>query len=101
VRRTSFGDLVIPFLIIGGAVYVLLRVSYDSIPPLQLYAPIPLALLGVAELIAARRVRAAVRHDRMLDRWPRSSSPGVSRSAKRPRWWRPAWPEPPWRYWFG
>jgi hypothetical protein len=63
VRRTSFGDLVVPFLLIGGAVYVLLRVSYDSIPPLQFYTPIPLVLLGVAELIAARRVRAAVRHD--------------------------------------
>jgi hypothetical protein len=63
MRRTSIGDLAVPFLILGGALYVLLRVSYDSIPPLSLFVPIPLALLGIAELIAARRVRAAVRHD--------------------------------------
>jgi hypothetical protein len=63
MRRTTFGDLAAPFLIIGGTVYVLLRLSYDSIPPLSIYVPLPLALLGVAELIAARRVRAAVRHD--------------------------------------
>jgi hypothetical protein len=42
---------------------LLLRTSYDSIPPLQIFVPIPLTVLGVAELVAARRVRAAVRHD--------------------------------------
>jgi uncharacterized membrane protein YfcA len=63
MRRTSVGDLAVPFLILGGTMYVLLRLSYDSLPPLSLFVPIPLALLGVAELIAARRVRAAVRHD--------------------------------------
>ena len=63
MRRTSLGDLAVPFLILGGTMYVLLRLSYDSIPALSLFVPIPLALLGVAELIAARRVRAAVRHD--------------------------------------
>ncbi len=63
MRRTSLGDLAVPFLILGGTIYVLLRVSYDSIPPLSIYVALPLALLAVAELIAARRVRAAVRHD--------------------------------------
>jgi len=63
MRRTSLGDLAVPFLILGGTMYVLLRLSYDSIPALSLFVPIPLALLGIAELIAARRVRAAVRHD--------------------------------------
>jgi hypothetical protein len=63
MRRTSLGDLAVPFLLLGGTMYVLLRLSYDSIPALSLFVPIPLALLGVAELIAARRVRAAVRHD--------------------------------------
>ena len=63
MRRTTIGDLLVPFLILGGTAYVLLRVSYDNIPPLSIYVPVPLALLGVAELIAARRVRAAVRHD--------------------------------------
>jgi hypothetical protein len=63
MRRTTIGDLVVPFLILGGTMYVLLRLSYDNIPPLSIYVPAPLALLGIAELIAARRVRAAVRHD--------------------------------------
>jgi len=63
VRRTSIGDLVVPFLVIGVLVYLLLTLSYESIPPLQYYVPIPIAALGAAELVAARRVRAAVRHD--------------------------------------
>ena len=63
MRRTSFVDLVVPFLIIGIAAYVLLKFSYDSIPMLGYFVPVPLAVLAVAELVIARRVRAAVRHD--------------------------------------
>jgi len=73
----------------------LLRVSYDSIPPLQFYARSdPVAALGVAELIAARRVLAAVvgKTLRMPGRWRRSSSPVVSPLGKASRLlWRPAW----------
>jgi hypothetical protein len=63
MRHTSVRDLVIPFAVVGACAYGVLRLSYDSIPPLQFYVPIPLAMLAIAELIAARRVRAAVRHD--------------------------------------
>lgn len=63
MRRTGFGDLAVPFLVIGCAVYVLLRFAYDSLPPLQYVVPVPLGALGIAELVAARRVRAAVRHE--------------------------------------
>jgi hypothetical protein len=63
VRRTNLIDLLVPFLIIGIAAYVLLRFSYDSIPPLGYVVPVPLAALAVAEFVIARRVRAAVRHD--------------------------------------
>ncbi len=63
MRRTSIGDLVVPFLVIGITAYVLLKVSYESIPPLQYFLPVPVIVLAVAELVAARRVRAAVRHD--------------------------------------
>jgi hypothetical protein len=63
MRRTGPGDLAVPFFFIGVTVYVLLRFSYDSLPPLRYFVPVPLAALGVAELVAARRVRAAVRHD--------------------------------------
>jgi hypothetical protein len=58
-------DLLIPLVIIGVAVYTLLRVSYDAIPPLSYFVPVPLAALAAAELVAARRVRAVVRHDPM------------------------------------
>lgn len=63
MRRTGPGDLAVPFIVIGITVYVLLRVSYSALPPLQSFVPVPLAALAVAELVAARRVRAAVRHD--------------------------------------
>jgi hypothetical protein len=63
MRRTSIGDIALPFVVIGVAAYVVLRVSYGSIPPLQFYVPIPLAILAVAELVAARRIRAVLRHD--------------------------------------
>lgn len=57
------GDLVVPFLIIGLTTWVLLKFAYGSLPPLQYIVPVPLAFLAVAEFVAARRVRAAVRHD--------------------------------------
>lgn len=63
MRRTNFGDLAVPFLLLGGTIYVVLRLWYDSIPPLSILAPVPLAALAIVELVAARRVRAAVRHD--------------------------------------
>ncbi len=63
MRRTGLMDLAIPLVVIGLVVYALLKVSYEAIPPLGYYVPVPLAALGVAELIVARRVRAAVRHD--------------------------------------
>ena len=63
MRRTRWTDLVTPFLIVGITAYVLLRFSYDSYLQLRYLVPAPLAALAVAELVAARRVRAAVRHD--------------------------------------
>lgn len=63
MRRTNLGDLVVPFLVIGLTAYVLLRISYQDLPPLRYFTAVPVFVLGVAEFIAARRVRAAVRHD--------------------------------------
>ena len=63
MRRTGIADLAVPFLLIGVTAYVLLRFSYDSLPPLNSVAAVPLAALAGAEVVAARRVRAAVRHD--------------------------------------
>ena len=63
MRRTTVFDLLVPFVIIGISTYALLRFSYDSIPPLGYVVPVPLAALAVIELVIARRIRAAVRHD--------------------------------------
>lgn len=63
MRRTGVLDLVIPLIVIGLTVYVLLKASYGSLPPLGYLVPLPLATLAVVELIMARRVRAVVRHD--------------------------------------
>lgn len=63
MRRTGWVDLAVPFVVIGVSVYVLLRFSYGSLPPLHYGTALPLAVLAVAEVVAARRVRMAVRHD--------------------------------------
>lgn len=62
MRRTTPGDLAVPFVIIAVAIYVLLRRSYESIPPLQFITAIPLFVLAVVEIVLARRVAAAVGH---------------------------------------
>ncbi len=63
MQRTQWTELAVPLVVIAVTVYVLLRFSYNSLPQLQVLVPAPLAALAVAELVAARRVRAAVRHD--------------------------------------
>jgi hypothetical protein len=62
MRRTGPVDLIVPFGIIGVTAYVLLRTSYSDLPPLGYFVPVPLAVLGIIELVVARRVRLAVRH---------------------------------------
>ena len=47
----------------GGGCTCWLQFSYSSLPPLQPVIPVPLVALAAAEFVAARRVRAAVRHD--------------------------------------
>jgi hypothetical protein len=63
MRRTGLVDLLVPFVVIGISAYVLLKFSYDTIPPLGGLVPVPLAALAVVEFVVARRVRAAVRHE--------------------------------------
>lgn len=63
MRRTGVLDLVLPLVVIGLSVYVLLKVSYGSIPQLGYFVPVPLAVLALVELVVARRVRGAVRHE--------------------------------------
>jgi Protein of unknown function (DUF3180) len=63
MRRTRWTDLVVPFLVVGVTSYALLRFSYHSYLQLKYFAPVPLAALALTEFVAARRVRAVVRHD--------------------------------------
>jgi hypothetical protein len=63
LRRTRWSDLVVPLLVIAITVYSLLRFAYRDLPQLEYLVPAPIAALAAAELVAARRVRAAVRHD--------------------------------------
>jgi hypothetical protein len=63
MRRTRPSDLLVPFVVIGITVYALLRFSYTSLLQLDYLVPVPIVALAAAEFVAARRVRAAVRHD--------------------------------------
>lgn len=64
LRRTRWSDLLAPFLVVGITTYAFLRFSYHNYLQLHYLVPAPLAALAVAEFVAARRVGAAVRHDR-------------------------------------
>jgi hypothetical protein len=61
-RRTGPTDLLIPFVLAAALSYALLRIGYESLPPLQWFIALPIAALAIAEIVIARRVRAAVRH---------------------------------------
>jgi hypothetical protein len=63
MRSTRVADLLAPFVLVGVLVYVLLRAEYGDLPPLRYLTAVPLFALAAAEVVAARRVRAAVRHD--------------------------------------
>jgi hypothetical protein len=62
MRRTNAGDLLGPFFAVAVVGYLLLRLTYSSLPPFQWFIALPIAALAVAEVMIARRVRAVVRH---------------------------------------
>ena len=63
MRRTAFGQLAVIVLALGVIGWLVARLAYASLPPLSYAIPVPIAALAIAELIAARRVRGAVRHE--------------------------------------
>jgi hypothetical protein len=63
MRRTGWTDLIAPFLVVGLTSYAFFKFSYHGYLQLKYLVPAPLGALAVAEFVAARRVRAAVRHD--------------------------------------
>jgi hypothetical protein len=62
MRRTSLGDLAIPFVVLATVCYLVLRSNYDALPTLRYGIAFPVAALAAVEFVAARRVRAAVLH---------------------------------------
>jgi hypothetical protein len=63
MRRTKWTDLVAPVVVLAFTTYAFFRFSYHGYLQLKYLVPAPLGALAVAEFVAARRVRAAVRHD--------------------------------------
>lgn len=63
MRHTRWSDLAAIAVVLGVVVYALVRFVYDALPQLSYATPVPIGALAVAELVAARRVRMAVRHD--------------------------------------
>ena len=63
MQRTKWTDLVAPLLVVGLTSYAFFTFSYHGYLQLKYLVPAPLGALAVAEFVAARRVRAAVRHD--------------------------------------
>lgn len=63
MRRTGWGELAGIVVALGVAGWLFARAAYSSLPPLSYAIPVPIAVLAVAESVAARRVRGAVRHE--------------------------------------
>lgn len=63
MKPTRWVDLLVPLVVIGALVYLVLRLSYGSLPPLHYLTAVPIAVLAIFEFVVARRVRAVVRHD--------------------------------------
>jgi hypothetical protein len=63
MRRTNVMDLAVPFVVIASLVYLVLRSTYQSLPPFQWFIAVPIAILAIVEFVIARRVLNAVRHE--------------------------------------
>jgi hypothetical protein len=63
MRRTGPSELGTIFAVVTGLSYLLLLAFYEDLPPTHYYTAVPIAVLGVVEIVLARRVRAAVGHD--------------------------------------
>lgn len=61
--RTRPVDLVAVAALAAVVVAIVLRTAYSAIPQLTYVVPVPLVLLAAVELVAARRIRAVVRHE--------------------------------------
>ncbi len=70
MRPTRLGTLAAVALLCAALAYVLAEVDYSAVPELPGGAPVPLVLVAVAELAAAKVVRDRVRHRPAADGRP-------------------------------
>jgi len=63
MRRTRWADLAGIVVVFGVLGWLFGHGVYASLPPLSPVTPVPIAALALLELVVARRVRAAVRHE--------------------------------------
>lgn len=63
MRRTRWNDLLAVAVVLGVLGWLFVRATYALLPPLSYAVPVPIVALAIAEFVASRRVRAAVRHE--------------------------------------
>ncbi|MGY1728217.1 DUF3180 domain-containing protein [Geodermatophilus sp. SYSU D01062] len=75
-------DLVVVAVGLALAAWLLVRVTYGSLPPLRWWLPVPLALLAVVEALGARTLRARLEAERAARRSARGGeAPPADRGA--------------------
>lgn len=61
MTATKARDLVLTATVVALLTWALVRQYYGDLPPLRWYVPLSLAVLGIAELMGARTLRARIR----------------------------------------
>ncbi len=89
MRAVSRRDLAVLVVGLAVATWLLVRVAYGDLPPLRWWLPAPLALLAVAEAVAARTLRTRLHDLRAARAVGRGQAP---EGARRPENVRPVEP---------
>ncbi len=94
MRPVSRRDLVVVALGLAVAAWLVVRSAYGDLPPLRWWLPVPLALLAVAEALAARTLGARLDAVREARRGARDRRPGAAAASvpSRPGLVRPVEP---------
>jgi len=75
VKPVSRRDLVVLTLGLAVATWLVVRAAYGTLPPLRWWLPAPLAVLAVAEALAARTLRTRLRDVRTARAVGRGQAP--------------------------
>ncbi len=77
MRPVSRRDLLVVAAGLALATWLVVRVTYGSLPPLRWWLPLPLAVLAVAEALGARTLRERLAAQRAARRGARPAEPGA------------------------